>query len=102
MVKKQVYTTAEAEKVAPGSDWHIPLWTAEVEKYGYERTAECTLCQKAHEESGSSWNGELPKETIGHIQGAGCPGQKEVVTAAHNACIRELLQEVNVHGNADT
>jgi hypothetical protein len=24
-----------------------------------------------------------------------------VVTAAHNACIRELLQEVNVHGNAD-
>ena len=28
-------------------------------------------------------------------------GQKEVVTAAHNACIRELLQEVNVHGKAD-
>jgi hypothetical protein len=24
-----------------------------------------------------------------------------VVTAAHNACIRELLQEVNVHGKAD-
>jgi hypothetical protein len=24
-----------------------------------------------------------------------------VVTAAHNACIRELLQEVNVHGEAD-
>jgi hypothetical protein len=51
--------------------------------------------------SGSSWNGELPKETIGHIQSAGCLGQKEVVTAAHNACIRELLQEVNVHGKAD-
>jgi hypothetical protein len=31
----------------------------------------------------------------------GCLGQKEVVTAAHNACIRELLQEVNVHGKAD-
>jgi hypothetical protein len=52
-------------------------------KYGYKRTAECTLCKKvhgesgskAHEESGSSWNGELPKETIGHIQGAGCLGQ---------------------------
>ena len=40
-------------------------------------------------------------ETIGHIQSAGCLGQKEVVTAAHNACIRELLQEVNVHGKAD-
>jgi hypothetical protein len=40
------------------------------------------LCQKAHEECGSSWNGELPKETIGHIQSAECLGQKEVVTAA--------------------
>jgi hypothetical protein len=30
-LKKQVYTMAEAEKVAPGSDWHIPLWTADVE-----------------------------------------------------------------------
>ena len=69
-------------------------------KYGYKRTAACTLCQEAHEESGSSWNGELPKETIGHIQSAGCLGQKEVVTATHHACIREL-QEVNVHGKAD-
>ena len=59
------------------------------------------LCQKAHEECGSSWKGELPKETIGHIQSAGCLGQKEVVTVTHNACIGELLQEVNVHGKAD-
>jgi hypothetical protein len=59
------------------------------------------LCQKAHEECGSSGKGELPKETIGHIQSAGCLGQKEVVTAAYNVCIRELLQEVNVHGKAD-
>ena len=44
---------------------------------------------------------ELPKETIGHIQSAGCLGQKEVVAAAHNACIRELLQAVNVHRKAD-
>ena len=70
-------------------------------KYGYKDTAKCTLCKKVHEESGSSWNRELPKETIGHIQSAGCLGQKEVVTAAHNACIRELLQEVDVHGKAD-
>ena len=45
--------------------------------------AACTLCKKAHEERGSSWNGELPKETIGHVQSVGCLGQKEVVTAAH-------------------
>jgi hypothetical protein len=70
-------------------------------KYGYKKTAECTLCKKAHEESGSSWNRELPKETIGHIQSARCLGQKEVVIAAHNACIRELLQEVDGHGKAD-
>ena len=52
----------------------------------------------------------LPKETICHIQSAGCLGQKEteyriqnteVVTVAHNACIRELLQEIDVHGKAD-
>ncbi len=66
-----------------------------------EKKAECTLCRKAHEENGSSWNRELPKETIGHIQSAGCLGQKDVVTAAHNACIRELLQEIDSHGKAD-
>jgi len=73
----------------------------QIVKYGYKRTAECILCKKVHEESGSSWNRELPRETIGHIQSAGCLGQKELVTAAHNACIRELLQEVNVHGKAN-
>ena len=70
-------------------------------KYGYKEKAECILCKKAHEESGGSWKGELPKETIGHIQSARCLGQKEIVTAAHNACIRELLQEIDVHGKAD-
>ncbi len=100
MAKKQVHTMAKEEKVAPGSDWHIPLRTADAEVC-YKRTAECTLCKKVHEKSGSSWNRELPKETIGHIQSVGCLGQKEVVTAAHNACIRELLQEVDVHGKTD-
>jgi hypothetical protein len=66
-------------------------------KHGYKKT----LCKKAYEESGSSWNGELPKETIGHVQSAGCLGQKEMITVANNTCILELLQEVNVHGKAD-
>jgi ribonuclease HI len=70
-------------------------------KYGYKEKAECILCKKASEENGGSWKGVLPKETIGHIQSAGCLGQKEVVTAAHNACIRGLLQEIDVHGKAD-
>ena len=59
------------------------------------------MCKKAHKESGSSWKGELRKETIGHIQSAGCLGQKKVVKAAHNACIRELLQAVDMHGKTD-
>ena len=46
--------------------------------------------------------GMSPGETIGHIQSAGCLGQREVVIAAHNACIRELLREVNVHGRLGT
>ena len=70
-------------------------------KYRYKKTAGCTLCKKAHEESGSGRDKELPRETIGHIQSAGCLGQKEVVIAAHNACIRELLQNIDMHGKAD-
>jgi hypothetical protein len=95
---------ATTEKVASGSNWHVPVWTAAGEiwplvKYGHKEKAVCLLCKKAHEENGSSWKGELPKETIGHIQSAGCLGQKEVVTAAHNACIRDLLQEIDVNLN---
>ncbi len=96
MVKKPVYTMATVRllQVVTGT---FPC-AQQMQKYGYRRTAVCTLCQKANEECGSSWKGELPKETIGHIQTAGCLGQKEVVTSANNACIRELLQEVHVHG----
>jgi hypothetical protein len=77
-----------------------------MQMYGYRKTATCMLCQKAHEECGSSWNGELPKETIGHIQSAGCLGQKEVVTQprkmrASGSSQELLLQEVNVNGKAD-
>ena len=74
---------ATEEKVAPGSDWHIPVRTTAGEVW-------CTLCKKANEENGSRWKGELPKETIGHIQ-----------RAAHNACIRELLQAIDMHGKTD-
>ena len=46
---------------------------------------------------GDNWS----HSECGQLSPAGCLGQKEVVTAAHNACIRELLQEVDVHGKAD-
>jgi hypothetical protein len=82
MVKKQFHTMATAEKIASDGDWYISLWTADAKVWIQKKTAACTLCQKANEERGRSRKGELPKE-------------------AHNACIRELLQEVNVHGRAD-
>ena len=66
-----------ASRGSQGSKW---LLRKHMQKYGYRKTAACMLCQKAQEEGGGSWNGELPKETIGHIQSAGCLGQKEVVT----------------------
>ena len=69
-------------------------------KYGYKETAEWTLCnKKAHEESGSSWNRKLPKETIGHIQSAGCRGQNLLQHTMRAS--GELLQEVDGHGKAD-
>jgi len=46
-------------------------------KYGYTNKAVCTLCKKAHEENGGSWNEELPKETIGHIQVRGVWGRRK-------------------------
>ena len=52
-------------------------------KYGYTRTAGCTLCQQKYETCGSSGNGELPREDIGHIQSAGCLGQREVLHTMH-------------------
>jgi hypothetical protein len=55
MAKKQVHTMAKVEKVAPGSDWHIPLLTADAEVL-LQENSRCTLCKKLHEESGSSWN----------------------------------------------
>ena len=58
-------------------------------------------CVERHMRRVEAAGRELPKKMIGHIQSAGCLGQKEVVTAAHNACIRELLQEIDAHGKAD-
>ena len=39
----------------------------------------------------------MPTESIGHIQSAGCAGQSEAVTAAHNKCIRDLMGDIQVH-----
>ena len=38
MAKKQVYTMATAEEVAPGSDWHFPVRTADGEVWLQENS----------------------------------------------------------------
>jgi hypothetical protein len=43
MVKKQINTMAEAEKVASGIDWHIPLRTADSEVWIQENDGVHTM-----------------------------------------------------------
>ena len=91
---------AKVEKTAPSNEWHFSLWTADDEVWIQENSYVHTMSEGVCREQ-EHWTDELSKETISHIQNAGCLGQKEVVTATHNACIRELLREVSVHGKAD-
>ena len=40
----------------------------------------------------------MPAESIGHIPSAGCLGQSESVTAAHNKCIKGLMSDIQEAG----
>ena len=40
---------------------------------------------------------EIPRGTVGHISSAGCKGQKEVVTLAHNNVFRDLMFDIARH-----
>ena len=53
-------------------------------KIGRRSTAECELCRRIKEMTDGNTQGDVPVESIGHIQSAGCLGQSEVVTTAHN------------------
>ena len=61
-------------------------------------SSECELCRKVLLRRGEMVFGHLPKETIGHIQSAGCLAQKEAVTKAHNDCIKSLMEDIEKHG----
>ena len=60
-------------------------------------TAECELCRRIKEMTDGNTQGDVPVESIGHIQSAGCLGQSEVVTTAHNECIRGLIGDLQMH-----
>ena len=52
-------------------------------------------------ERGSNFSEEeVPRETIEHIFSAGCKGQSEVVTLAHNNPFRDLMFDVTRHQSA--
>jgi hypothetical protein len=54
---------ATADKIASGGDWYISLWTADTKVWVQKNGGVHVVSEKAHEECGSSWKGELPKET---------------------------------------
>ena len=62
-------------------------------KLDSQKSDRCSLCRKAlRAEKGVNFcELEVPRETVGHISSAGCKGQKEVVTLAHNNVFRDLL-----------
>ena len=66
-------------------------------KIGRRTSPGCELCKKAKERQGECTGDSLPRESIGHIQSDGCLGQSDVVTVAHNKCIRDLLGDIQMH-----
>ena len=59
----------------------------------------CSLCRKAlRAEMGVNvCEREIPRKTVGHISSAGCKGQTEVVTLAHNNVFRDLMFDIARH-----
>jgi len=68
-------------------------------KLDSQKSDRCSLCRKAlREEKGANFcEWEVPRETVGHISSAGCKGQKEVVTLAHNNVFRDLMFDIARH-----
>ena len=61
----------------------------------------CELCKKVLESRGCHVPSRLPRETVSHIQSAGCIAQRDAVTKAHNDSIRSLMDDVIKHGKKD-
>ena len=68
-------------------------------KIGKLESDRCRLCQKLGAEGPKEG---IARETVGHIQSARCRGQREVVIAAHNRCVRAILKEVQKGGKQST
>ena len=69
------------------------------DKFDQQKSDRCSLCMKAlRAEMGVNFfERNIPRETVGHIFSAGCKGQKEVVTLAHNNVFRDLMFDIARH-----
>jgi hypothetical protein len=63
MVKKQVHTMATAEKVAQGSDWHLPLRTADGEISMATRKQQSAHCVRRRMSSIDMYNNDVGQES---------------------------------------
>ena len=68
-------------------------------KIGKLDSDRCRLCQKL---GAGRPKDEIARETVGHIQSARCLGQREVVIAAHNRCVRTIIKEVQKGSHRST
>ena len=68
-------------------------------KLDSQKSDRCSLCRKAlRAEKGVNFcEWEVLRETVVHISSAGCKGQKEVVTLAHNNVFRDLMFDIARH-----
>ena len=69
------------------------------DKLDSQKSDRCSLCRKAlRAEIGANiCEREIPRETVEHISSAGCKGQTEVVTLAHNNVFRDLMFDIARH-----
>ena len=69
------------------------------DKLDPQKSDRCSLCRKAlRAEIGANiCEREIPRETVEHISSAGCKGQTEVVTLAHNNVFRDLMFDIARH-----
>jgi len=67
-----------------------------LKKWKLKQSGKCELCRKIRQQSagGEVAEDSLPEETLGHINSAGCLGQSDAVTAAHNSCIKALMLDI--------
>jgi len=69
-------------------------------RIGARASPKCELCRREREARGASMD-SLPRETVAHIQSAGCNLQKKSVIGAHNRCWKYLIGAISIHGEAN-